>query len=189
MKQLRPALVLSLCGLTLSSWVAAQTPEVTPPSGAAAPEAVDLGKTVPTADAINEGLFPDEKCKELEANGFKCMGFKPAIKYSLPATSFKVGSAELPGLLKRQLDVFADVLKTKKSSDRKVRIIGHADATGTPEANLALSVKRAESVRDYLVSKGADPAMLVTEGVGSKDLKNPAKPNADENRRVEIGRK
>ena len=70
MKQLCPALVLSLCGLTLSSWVAAQTPEVTPPSGAAAPEAVDLGKTVPTADAINEGLFPDEKCKELEANGF-----------------------------------------------------------------------------------------------------------------------
>ncbi len=189
MKLLRPALVLSLCGLTLSSWVAAQTPEVTPPSGAAATEAVDLGKTVPTADAINEGLFPDEKCKELEANGFKCMGFKPAIKYSLPATSFKVGSAELPGLLKRQLDVFADVLKTKKTSDRKVRIIGHADATGTPEANLALSVKRAESVRDYLVSKGADPAMLVTEGVGSKDLKNPAKPNADENRRVEIGRK
>ena len=40
-----------------------------------------------------------------------------------------------------------------------------------------------------LVGKGADPAMLVVEGVGSKDLKNPAKPNADENRRVEIGRK
>jgi outer membrane protein OmpA-like peptidoglycan-associated protein len=189
MKQLRPALVLSLCGLTLSSWVAAQTPDIVPPTGASAPDAVDLGKTVPTAEAIAEGLFPDDKCKELEANGFKCMGFKPAIKYSLPATSFRVGSAELPALLKRQLDVFADVIKSRKNSDRKVRIIGHADASGTPEANQALSMKRAESVRDYLVGKGADPAMLVTEGVGSKDLKNPAKPNADENRRVEIGRK
>jgi outer membrane protein OmpA-like peptidoglycan-associated protein len=184
MKQLRSLVALSLCGLALSSWVAAQTPD----AAASAPEAVDLGKTVPTAEAIAEGLFPDDKCKELEAAGFKCMGFKPALKYSLPATSFKVGSAELPAVLKRQLDVFADVLKTKKNSDRKVRVIGHADASGTPAANQALSIKRAESVRNYLVSKGADPALLVVEGVGASDPKNAAKPNADENRRVEIGR-
>lgn len=186
MKKFRPLLILSLCGLTLSA--AAQSPEA-PALAASAAEAVDLGKTVPTAEAIAEGLFPDDKCKELEASGFKCMGFKPAIKYSLPATSFKVGSAELPALLKKQLDVFADVLKTKKNSDRKVRIIGHADASGTPAANQALSIKRAEAVRGYLVTKGADPAMLVTEGVGSADLKNPVNPKAAENRRVEIGRK
>lgn len=185
MKQLRSLVALSLCGLALSSWVVAQTPD----PAASAPEAIDLGKTVPTAEAIAEGLFPDDKCKELEASGFKCMGFKPAIKYSLPATSFKVGSAELPAVLKRQLDVFADVLKAKKGSDRKVRIIGHADASGTLASNQALSIKRAESVRAYLVSKGADPALMVVEGVGATDPKNPGKPNADENRRVEIGRK
>ncbi|MGQ3054659.1 MAG: OmpA family protein [Roseateles sp.] len=188
MKKFRPLLLVSLCGLTLSSWVAAQVPAA-PATAASAAEAVDLGKSVPTAESIAEGLFPDDKCKELEAAGFKCMGFKPAIKYSLPATSFKVGSAELPPLLKKQLDVFADVLKTKKNSDRKVRVIGHADASGTPAANQALSIKRAESVRNYLVAKGADPALLVIEGVGAKDLKNPANPKADENRRVEIGRK
>jgi outer membrane protein OmpA-like peptidoglycan-associated protein len=188
MKKFRPLLILSLCGLTLSSWVAAQTPEVVPPPAASAPEAVDLGKTVPTPEAIAEGLFPDDKCKELEASGFKCMGFKPALKYSLPATSFKVGSAELPTTLKRQLDVFADVLKTKTNTDRKVRIIGHADASGTPQANQSLSIKRAESVRDYLVGKGTNPELLVIEGVGANDPKNPAKPKADENRRVEIGR-
>lgn len=188
MKKFRPLLVLCLCGLTLSASVSAQTPEAAPPAAAGA-EAVDLGKTVPSAEAINEGLFPDDKCKELEASGFKCMGFKPALKYSLPATSFKVGSAELPATLKKQLDVFADVLKTKKTSDRQVRIIGHADASGTPAANQALSVKRAEAVRDYLVGKGTDPALLVIEGVGAADLKNPANPKAAENRRVEIGRK
>ena len=172
---LMPTLV---CGLAIGQTVAPQ-----------ASEAVDLGKQVPTADAIAEGLFPDDKCKELEATGFKCMGFKPAIRYSLPASSFKVGSAELPALLKKQLDVFADVLRTKKNAERQVRIVGHADATGTPQANQALSVKRAESVRDYLVAKGTDPALLVTEGVGASEPKNPAKPKADENRRVEIGRK
>lgn len=188
MKKFQPLLVLSLCGLLLNGAARAQTAD-TPAAPASAAESLDLGKTVPTAEAIAEGLFPDDKCKELEASGFKCMGFKPATKYSLPATAFKVGSAELPVTLKKQLDVFAEVLKTKKNSDRKVRVIGHADASGTPAANQALSIKRAESVRNYLVGKGADPAMLVIEGVGASEPKNPAKPKADENRRVEIGRK
>jgi outer membrane protein OmpA-like peptidoglycan-associated protein len=149
---------------------------------------VDVGSQVPDASAVKEGLFPEDACKELEANGFKCMGFKPAVKYSLPASSFKVGSAELPELLKKQLDVFADVLKGKKGSGRQVRVIGHADASGTPEANQALSLRRAEAVKSYLVQKGAEPDMLVVVGVGSKDLKNASSPNAAENRRVEIGR-
>ena len=67
-------------------------------------------------------------------------------------------------------------------------MVGHADASGTPEANQALSVKRAEAVKAYLVGKGAEPAMLVAVGVGEKDLKNPSNPTAAENRRVEIGR-
>jgi OOP family OmpA-OmpF porin len=152
------------------------------------PSSVDVGSQVPEANAVKEGLFPEDACKELEANGFKCMGFKPAVKYSLPASSFKIGSAELPELLKKQLDVFAEVLKGKQGSGRQVRVIGHADASGTPEANQALSLRRAEAVKGYLVSKGADPDMLVVVGVGSKDLKNASNPTAAENRRVEIGR-
>jgi outer membrane protein OmpA-like peptidoglycan-associated protein len=150
--------------------------------------AVDVGLQVPDSAAVKEGLFPEDACKELEANGFKCMGFKPAVKYSLPASSFRVGSAELPELLKKQLDVFADVLKGKKGSGRQVRVIGHADASGTPEVNEALSLRRAEAVKGYLVQRGAEPDMLVVVGVGSKDLKNAANPTAAENRRVEIGR-
>jgi len=150
--------------------------------------AVDVGSQVPDTNAVKEGLFPEDACKELEANGFKCMGFKPAVKYSLPASSFRIGSAELPELLKKQLDVFADVLKGKKGSGRQVRVIGHADASGSPEANQALSLRRAEAVKGYLVQRGAEPDMLVVVGVGSNDLKNPANPTAAENRRVEIGR-
>jgi OOP family OmpA-OmpF porin len=149
---------------------------------------VDVGSQVPDTNAVKEGLFPEDACKELEANGFKCMGFKPAVKYSLPASSFRIGSAELPELLKKQLDVFADVLKGKKGSGRQVRVIGHADASGSPEANQALSLRRAEAVKSYLVDRGADPGMLLVVGVGSNDLKNTANPTAAENRRVEIGR-
>jgi OmpA-OmpF porin, OOP family len=156
-------------------------------SGQAGPS-LNIGTAVPDAQSVKEGLFPEDACKELEANGFKCMGFKPAIRYSLPATSFAVGSAELPELLKKQLDVFADVLKDKRGSGRQVRVIGHADASGSAESNQRLSLRRAEAVKSYLVRKGADEAMLVAVGVGESDLLNPANPTAAENRRVEIGR-
>ena len=142
----------------------------------------------PDAASVKDGLFPEDACKELEASGFKCMGLKPAVKYSLPASSFKVGSAELPELLKKQLDVFAEVLRSKKGTARQIKVTGHADASGTPEANQQLSIRRAEAVKEYLVQKGADPNMLTIYGQGSKEPVNPADPLAPENRRVEIGR-
>jgi outer membrane protein OmpA-like peptidoglycan-associated protein len=153
-----------------------------------AADAVDVGAKVPDAKSVKEGLFPEDSCKELEASGFKCMGFKPAIRYSLPASSFQVGSAELPATLKKQLDVFADVLKSKRGSGQQVKIEGHADASGTPEGNQALSMRRAEAVKAYLVAHGADAAMLVVAGAGAKELKDPSHPFSGENRRVEIGR-
>lgn len=149
---------------------------------------VDLGEKVPETQAINEGLFPEDACKELELAGYKCMGFKPAVRFSLPTATFKIGSAELPDLLRAQLDRFAEVLRGKRGTGRVVRIEGHADATGGEDINLPLSQKRAEAVKDYLVKNGADASMLQAVGMGSKALKVSKDPTAAENRRVEIGR-
>jgi outer membrane protein OmpA-like peptidoglycan-associated protein len=156
--------------------------------GAQSAGVVDAGQAVLDPKAIAEGLFPEDECEQLKAAGFKCMGFKPSMRYSLPATSFKVGSAELPDLLKKQLEVFADVLKTRRGSGKVVRIVGHADASGAASANLALSQKRAEAVREFLVQNGADPAMLLPVGMGASAPKNASDPFSAENRRVEIGR-
>ena len=158
------------------------------PAAAQTSDAVDIGSSVPDAKVIKEGLFPEDACKELERSGFKCMGFKPAVKYSLPAASFALGSAEIPETLRRQLDVFAEVLKGKSGSGRQIKVVGHADASGEPEANLVLSLKRANAVKTYLVQKGADADMLVAVGQGAKKPKNAKDPYAAENRRVEIGR-
>lgn len=150
--------------------------------------AIDVGQTVPDAKAVAEGLFPEDACEQLKAAGFKCMGFKPSVRYSLPATSFALGSAELPDTLKKQLEVFAEVLKSRRGTGKVVRIEGHADASGAAAANDLLSQRRAEAVRDYLVSHGADPAMLAPVGLGANAPKNARDPFAAENRRVEIGR-
>ena len=159
-----------------------------PVAHALAANATDLGEQLPDATAIREGLFPEDACKELEAAGYKCMGFKPTVRFSLPALAFKVGSAELPDLLRRQLDVFASVLSGKKGTGRVVRVEGHADASGAADANQALSQRRADAVKSYLVDRGADPAMLDAVGLGAKVPKEGADPFSPVNRRVEIAR-
>ncbi len=155
---------------------------------ASAQDVVEMGSSVPDAKAVAEGLFPEDACEQLKAAGFKCMGFKPAVRYSLPAAAFKLGSADLPDGLKKQLDVFGEVLKGKRGSGKVVRIEGHADASGTAAANQSLSLRRAEAVKSYLVELGAEPAMIAPVGVGANAPKNSKDPFAPENRRVEIGR-
>lgn len=46
--------------------------------------------------------------------------------------------------------------------------IGHADSIGSDAYNQRLSVRRSESVKAYLVSKGIEPNRVYTEGKGEK---------------------
>ena len=49
-----------------------------------------------------------------------------------------------------------------------VLVTGHTDRIGTDEYNQKLSERRADAVRDYLVSKGVDKAKIETIGLGEK---------------------
>jgi OOP family OmpA-OmpF porin len=66
---------------------------------------------------------------------------------------------------------------------------GHTDSTGTPEHNLALSERRAEAVRGFLLQQPAlEGRQIVARGYGAT---RPAAPNDTDanrqrNRRVEI---
>ncbi len=66
--------------------------------------------------------------------------------------------------------------------------IGHADSIGSDAYNQRLSVRRAESVKAYLVSKGIEPNRIYTEGKGEKQpvASNKTKDGRAKNRRVEI---
>jgi outer membrane protein OmpA-like peptidoglycan-associated protein len=57
------------------------------------------------------------------------------------------------------------------SANLHVVIEGHADPTGTHEGNMVLSQRRAEAVRDYLVSAGIDQSRMEVVPFGDTRLK------------------
>jgi OOP family OmpA-OmpF porin len=66
--------------------------------------------------------------------------------------------------------------------------VGHTDSVGADAYNQKLSVKRADAVKAYLVSKGIEKNRVYTEGKGEKQpvADNNTSAGRSKNRRVEI---
>jgi outer membrane protein OmpA-like peptidoglycan-associated protein len=109
------------------------------------------------------------------------------LKLSIPNDiSFASGKSDIQARLKPILDQFAQGVNQQGSME--VKIIGHTDSTGSDAINNPLSMRRAESARDYLVSRGVASSRISTEGRGSRE---PIADNATEagrarNRRIDI---
>ncbi len=50
-----------------------------------------------------------------------------------------------------------------------MQVIGHSDRVGNEEANVALSTRRAQAVRDYLARRGIPAGVIHAVGVGSAE--------------------
>ena len=109
------------------------------------------------------------------------------LKLEIPSdVSFDSGSAQIKPNLRPILDQFAQGLGQQPNLE--VTIIGHTDSTGSDAINNPLSVARANSVRDYIATRGVDTRRIRTDGRGSRE---PVDSNSTEagrahNRRVEI---
>ena len=144
-------------GLALGTGSAAE-PAAPPPASALAPAAAPAAAAKPKA--------------------------APRISFQV---EFAFNSAELTPKAAGILDELGRALTSPDLAAYRFQLTGHTDGVGNPDYNLALSKRRAASVRDYLTrSFGVSPGRLVAIGRGSQQLLDPANPASDANRRVEI---
>jgi outer membrane protein OmpA-like peptidoglycan-associated protein len=110
-------------------------------------------------------------------------------KFDLRSIAFRANSTKVEPESYPILNQLVALLKENPSY--KLEIIGHTDGSNerTTDAYLReLSLKRAESVKEYLVSKGIDPERITTKGMG-RDMPvadNSTPEGRAKNRRIEF---
>jgi outer membrane protein OmpA-like peptidoglycan-associated protein len=99
---------------------------------------------------------------------------------------FDTNKASLTARSQANLDKLIPVFT--EYADTNIEIYGYTDNTGTPEFNLGLSQKRAESVKNYFISKGLVASRFKTTGLGIEQpiATNDTPEGRSQNRRVEF---
>lgn len=103
--------------------------------------------------------------------------------------NFATGSASLSPQAAGALTALGRALASPDLRPYRFRIEGHTDTVGDADMNMALSQKRAETVREFLVTRFAiEPGRLVAVGFGEGQLlvSTPDKTPEARNRRVQV---
>jgi OOP family OmpA-OmpF porin len=113
----------------------------------------------------------------------------PVVKKTvvLPGVNFGFDRSDLLAPAKATLDKEI-IPELKADQGLTVSVEGHTDAVGSDQYNQTLSNKRAQTVRDYLISQGIEPSRIEAVGFGET---RPIESNDTEagraaNRRVEV---
>lgn len=151
----------------------------------------------PIVDSDKDGILdPDDRCvdKPENRNGFEdtdgCPDEIPVTfkKFTgvIKGIFFNTGKATIQTKSHRVLDEAVHVLK--EFSSIRIEISGHTDDRGSDELNLKLSQDRADSVREYLISKGITAERLTARGAGESEPVsiNKSPSGRAENRRTEF---
>lgn len=155
-------------------------------------------REMPSSDRILRQLEASPRTRIAPKNRVTVQEFKrrPDLRRAAPSIdiqsiNFEFGSAEIPRSQYRKVDQIARALKQLRQRRRGTRILieGHTDAVGTNAANLALSERRAESLKRILVREFGIPSrMLETVGYGEEFLLVPTPHENWQNRRVTLRR-
>lgn len=114
---------------------------------------------------------------------------RAAPSIDIQSINFAFASAEIPYSQYGKIERIADALNMMYRRDRHARVLleGHTDAVGSDHANLALSERRAASLKRVLVSEFDVPSrMLETVGYGEEYLLVPTPHENWQNRRVTL---
>jgi OOP family OmpA-OmpF porin len=80
---------------------------------------------------------------------------------------FAFDSADLTAEGRNQLDQVVGSLTAKQLDQKQIEVTGYTDRIGPETYNITLSERRAQAVRDYLVSKGLPADAISTQGLGA----------------------
>lgn len=161
----------------------------------------DLPKAVPNTAIMNQIYFQVDRSNYKEDEyGIYINNLKVARgradtrhklldegRFSTSAILFDVNAASIKPESEPVIKEIASLLKEYK--EVKIKIVGHTDSDGADADNLLLSKKRAESVKDKLVSSyQIDAARISTDGKGEAEplADNKTKEGKAANRRVEF---
>lgn len=111
---------------------------------------------------------------------------KPAAVQKQFLVFFDFNKADITPEASKVITQAADA--AKKGSVSRVALTGHADRSGSDKYNMALSLKRANAVKDQLVKQGipADQISVVGKGESEPLVATPDGVREPQNRRVEI---
>lgn len=158
--------------------------------GGNAPAGAVLGGIVGGVVGNVIGNKMDKQAKEIKETlpGAEVERVGEGIKVTLPESivNFAFDSSELTPTAKANLDKLSEVLIN--NPDTNINIYGHTDSKGSDQYNLALSDRRAASVKNYLVAKGIAASRLYAMGMGEKEpvATNDTDAGRAQNRRVEF---
>ena len=136
------------------------------------------------AKAARAKAEADELMRELSE--LKAQQTERGIVLTIGDVLFATGKADLSPDANKSVNKLAEFLK--KYPNRDVLIEGHTDSVGSDDYNLALSRKRADSVKYKLTGDGVEAGRITTKGYGERFplASNDTQAGKAQNRRVEV---
>jgi outer membrane protein OmpA-like peptidoglycan-associated protein len=93
------------------------------------------------------------------------------VKPNIININWDLNSARLNAAAKAEIDrVILPILKEKPNV--RIELASHTDSRGSDAYNLALSQRRADAIKNYLISKGISPDRIISKGYGETRLLN-----------------
>jgi outer membrane protein OmpA-like peptidoglycan-associated protein len=156
-----------------------------PIAHAADPPSTEPSKPVLSEEQIERALKP-ANTRGLTLRGLKrtqAAAAATSVNLNVP---FEYNSSELRPEASAQLKQLKSALLSETLRSDRFLVAGHTDAKGNARYNKQLSLRRAESVKRFLVANGLEASRLDIVGYGSEQLLTPDRPEDAQNRRVEI---
>lgn len=134
------------------------------------------------------GLYMDKQAAELKKNMPEAEVVRDGEKIYVALPSGILFDTGKDALKPSSKDSLQRAATTLKGSDTTIIIQGHTDSSGSDSVNQPLSQRRADNVRNFLISSGVPAARMTAIGYGSSQpaVANDTPENRALNRRVQL---